>query len=406
MSFGELIYRLLLKAYPRQFRRRYGEEMIEWFRAERSGLRRRGGGLRFWSRLGLDFVRSLAVEHGSALRGRRRTPGRRREPFFEGLLHDARVGFRSHARAPGVAAIITATMAIASGFVTTLFSVVQGVMLAPLPYPESERLVRVGAGMAEPRGRIYALSMPEASYLDEQNRSFDAVAVASGMRVTLRGDGEPELVRGAMVSTGFFEVLGVQPVLGRAFRDDEGMPGAEPVAVIAHDLWTQRYGSDPALVGRSIHLGSTAFTVVGIMPAQFRPPEAIGQRGVKVWLSQSHLDEAARADRINHFLGGVARLGPGISPQTAQAELTALGARYAEHYGDAESPNFGLASLHRETVGEVGAALLPLFGAVSLLLLIACANIATLLLIRAGERSREMALRSAIGAPRFRIVRQ
>ena len=324
---------------------------------------------------------------------------------METLRHDTRLALRSLVRTPAFFALTVVTLAVGVGAATTLFSVIDGVLLAPLPYVEPERLARVGE-VSQGSERIYAMSFPDVFDLRERSRSFDGLAVSQGLRTTVRGAGEPEIVAGAMVSAGFFELLGVRPVLGRSFAQAEDEPGADPVALLSYGLWQRRWGGDRAILGQPVTLGSTSVTLVGVLPPGFHPPEALGQRDAEIWLPLSLLSEDLRNDRPNTFLRGIARLRPGVSLEAARSELTALGVELTKDFPEAGERRLGLSPLHRETVGHIGATLLPLFGAVGLLLLIACANVANLMLVRAGKRGREMALRTAIGAGRGHIVRQ
>ncbi len=190
------------------------------------------------------------------------------------------------------------------------------------------------------------------------------------------------------------------------FTAEENAQGAF-VAVLSHGLWQRRWGGDTAIVGRVLNLNGSPFTVVGILPAGFRPPEALGQQGTDLWMPLSHVETTLKTQRFDTFLVGIGRLASGVTPEATQAELDVLGEQIREEFpADSGRHRFGLRSLHQQTVGRISTTLTPLVGAVGLLLLIACANVANLLLVGASERGREFALRSAIGAGRGRIVRQ
>ncbi len=413
-TMRERLYRLLIQAYPESFLLHHEDDLVQWFQQHVETTQRRGGlmaWIQFWFLILEDLLRSVPAQHlhspGPMTHPQRMTgPEKGSAHSMDSLFHNTRLALRSFVRAPAFFGLAVATLGIGIGFATTLFTVIDGVLLAPLPYANSERIVKVGAGLTEASGRIYALSAPEAVDLQARSHSFEALAVSLPFGTTVRGDGEPEIFSGAIISADFFEVLGVQPQLGRAFTESEDVPGAEPVVILSHDVWQQRWGGNAAMIGETITLGRSAFTVVGIMPADFYPPEAMGQHGAKLWIPFSFVGEEARSDRKDHFLHAIARLRPGVSPVIAQAEVVALGAQLADEFPEAGDPHFGLFSLHQETVGGIGKTLIPLFGAVGLLLLIACANVASLLLIRAGSRGREMALRTAIGANRGHITRQ
>jgi predicted permease len=335
----------------------------------------------------------------------RQCDGRPSKETMQTFIQDLRIALRTFARKPSFFVVAVATIAIGVGATTTIFSVVDGVLLTPLPYPEPDRIVRVGQVSTDP-GRIYAMSYLDFKDLQARNRSFEALAAARGARVTLLGRGEPEAQSGAYVSPEFFDVVGVAPVQGRVFTPEDDAGGA-PVVVIAHALWERRFDADPSLVGRALTLDGQSFTVVGVLPAGFRAPEALGQGGTQLWMPLSRIDAASRAERRNSMLQGIGRLAAGVALEGARAELELLGGQLRDEFPrESGEHHFGLSPLLRQTVGSIAGTLTALLGAVGVLLLIACGNVANLLLVRASERGREFAVRAAVGAGRGRIVRQ
>jgi len=325
--------------------------------------------------------------------------------MIEGIGQDLTVAARSFRKRPSFFLVAAATLAIGIGATTTIFSVIDGVLFSPLPYADADRIVRVGLGSPE-SDRVYSLSYLDFKDLQRDNTTFDALAATRTLRVTIQGDAGPEVMIGTMASPEFFPAMGVQPILGRAYTRDED-DAERRVVVLSHGLWQRRWGGDRAIVGRNVTLNAEPFTVLGVLPESFRPPEGLGQGSSQLWIPLTHANAETRASRGDGFLTGVGRLREGVAADVAGADLEALGERirasFPEESGD---HHFAVASLHGQTVGTVGNTLTPLFGAVAFLLLIACANVANLMLIRSSERGREFALRAAIGASRRRLGRQ
>ena len=300
MPLSERFYQICIRAYPKRFRLQHGEELVQWFREHRATAQRRGGlmsRVRFWTTILNDLIKTVPMEHIRVAIEHRPTRGRGRggESVLETLLHDARLAVRSFARQPWFFLVAVATLAVGVGATTTIFSVIDGVLLAPLPYDEPSRIVEVGK-VSQGTDRIFAMSALDVLDLQERNRSFAALAASMVTRLTVLGDGEPQALRGAMVSPEFFAVLGVRPTLGRPFTAAEDA-AATPVAVLSHGVWQRRWEGDPALVGETITLGRTSFTVVGIMPPDFHPPEAIGQVDVELWIPLAFVNQEWRSQR-------------------------------------------------------------------------------------------------------------
>jgi putative ABC transport system permease protein len=325
---------------------------------------------------------------------------------MEGFWQDVRYGLRSLFRARGVTLVAVLTLGLGIGANTAIFSVFSGLLLRPLPYPEPERLSVVWMARAgEPQGRS---PLSEADFLDwrAQNRAFERVAAFADNGYSLTGLGEPEELRGAVVTAEFFSALGAQPALGRVFTTGDDEPGRERLVVLSHELWQRRFAADPQVLGRVIALNGRSRTIIGVMPPGFQfPPDVPGMtRGrVQLW-SVLSLEPPPR--RGPYFLWGVARRGGATSAEQADADLRAIGQRIAqEHPLDNAQTTFVAATLREFLVGDVRAALWVLLGAVAFVLLIASVNVANLLLARAAGRESEIAIRTALGATRWRIAR-
>jgi predicted permease len=353
--------------------------------------------------------RAARLQFGNPVAVRETTMGADAALGVEVLWRDVRFALRQLRKSPGFAATVIATLALGIGANTTVFSIVDAVLLRPLPYHQPQRLVEVQSSDV---GQVYEgsdVSYPDFFDWRSQNHSFERLVSYHGTALTLTGLEHAVHLDGEAVSADLLPLLGVQPRMGRGFSATDEKQGAR-VALISHALWVSQFGADPAIVGRTIHLSGDAYTIIGVMPASFRFPVTAPKNSFWTTLAVDNdgTPRAATANRGEHFLNVMGRLKPGVTAAQADAEMKAIATRLARQYPNTNTKHSSAQVQGELTIllGDTRALLLVVLGAVGLVLLVACGNIANLLLARMRDREREIAVRAALGAARVRIVRQ
>ncbi len=324
---------------------------------------------------------------------------------MEILLQDLRYALRTLRKSPGFTVVAVLTLALGIGATTVIFSAVDHVLLRPLPYHDAERLMTLWETDASTGGTRREVAPGNFLEWERRTTSFSAMGLAEPFGYDLTGQPPPVPLDAWRVTEGFFDALGVEPVVGRTFLAEEYVPDAPPVVLLSHEVWQQRYGSDPDIVGRRIEIDFTPVTVVGVLPPGLEYPGEAGLWTPKTFQVSEAYDE--RTERAASYMQAIARLKPGVTLEQARRDMERAAAALAAEYPETNAETGAqVVPIEKQVLGEVRTGLMVLFGAVTFLLLIACANVASLLLARGSERVRELGVRAALGAGRARLTRQ
>lgn len=322
---------------------------------------------------------------------------------METLLRDIRYGARTLIKSPGFTAVAVLALTLGIGANTAIFSVVNSVLLRPLPFSEPGRLTQIWEASVKKNGHEMPASYPNFADWRDQNHVFEQIAAYSDWSFNLTGAGEPERLRSAIVSPAFFSTLGIKPVQGRVFLSEEDQAGKDRVVIISEGLWRRRFNSDVNIIGRALNLDDKTFTVVGVVGRGVQSPLLPDE--IELWAPVSH--GFGPNNRDGHYLSVIARLRPAVTLDQAQADMNTIAGRLSQQYPESNKDRgVRVVPLSEQVVGNFRTSLLVMLGAVAFVLLIAAANVANMLLARSTARQKEIAIRTALGAGRWRIVRQ